>query len=69
MDVDQFLRWVLREHGREVQELVRTKLEERSAQGDPDPGAVLREALIELHPDDFEFQPASDVLPYGFCST
>lgn len=67
VDVNEFLEWVQREHGPAVRERVAALLSLQE-DGSEDPGAVLRQALIELHPRDFEYQPATDLLPYGFCS-
>lgn len=67
MDVDEFLKWVLTEHGTEVRDRVAARLASGNAQ-EPDAGAVVRQVLIELYPQDFEYQPETDLLPYGFCS-
>ena len=69
MDRDQFLNWVLREHGAQVRDLVERMLEGKSSAEIADPSGLVRQALIELYPKDYEFQPSADPLPYGFCST
>ncbi len=68
VDRQQFLLWVLREHGPRVYELVERLLERYPPGHLTDMGAVLREALIQASPADYEFRPATDTLPYGFCS-
>ncbi len=68
VDRQKFLHWVQIEHGSRVCQTVESLLERLPASQFPDLSAVLRQALILVHPHDFEFRPASDTLPYGFCS-
>ncbi len=68
VDRQRFLLWVQQEHGPRVCERVESILARRPPSAFPDFGSILREALIQAHPRDFEFHPATDTLPCGFCS-
>lgn len=68
VDRQKFLLWVQNEHGAKVCQTMESLLERLPANQFPDLSAILRQALILAHPYDFEFKPATDTLPYGFCS-
>ena len=68
VDRESFLGWVLREHGPRVQKLVLDRTLEEPGELLADPGGLVRSALIEAYPSDFEHQPGLDDLPRGFCS-
>lgn len=68
VELDPLLTWVLREHGPEVREAIHQRVRRQQLLCVSDPAALIREALIDLHPRDFEFDPALEALPHGFCS-
>lgn len=67
-DREPFLAWVSREHGDSVRAAIEQSLPPQPTLVIQDPGQLVRDALIQLYPEDYEFRPACDVLPYGFCS-
>ena len=68
IDRETFLSWVLCEHGARIHQAVQQHVCDQQLLAATDPIKLVRETLIAAYPREFEFQPAQDDLPHGFCS-